>query len=54
MNNTEYGKLLSLVESAPDVERIARAQARILLELSWDVSRLATALEAILKPKPES
>lgn len=49
MNSSEYGKLLALIESAPDTEKIARAQARVLLEISWDLGRIAAALEA--KPK---
>jgi hypothetical protein len=51
MNNTEYGKLLSLIEGAPDREKLARAQARVLLEMAWDLSRIASALEG--KPPKE-
>ena len=52
MNNTEYGKLLAQIDSAPDTEKLARVQARILLELAWDLGRVAAALEAQAK-KPE-
>ena len=52
MNNTEYGKLLSLIEGAPDRERLARAQARVMLEVAWDLSRIANALEG-RPPKDE-
>lgn len=45
MNNTEYGKLLTLIEGAPDAEKLARAQARVLLEIAWDLSRIAASLE---------
>lgn len=50
MNSSEYGKLLGQIEGAPDMEKLERAKARILLEIAWDLSRIATALEAKNKP----
>jgi hypothetical protein len=50
MNSTEYGKLLAAIEGAPDLEKLERAKSRILLEIAWDLGRIAAALEK----KPEA
>lgn len=52
MNSTEYGKLMAAIEGAPDLEKLQRAKSRIMLEIAWDLGRIANALEK--KPDPQA